>query len=167
MKKIIGANDFIEAGCVSFETSQALKEKYNKICSYAWHISEQVKPEYNEVYGEYYPHEIKDEFPNEYDEVVETVWGLHVFTAKNSDDYGPGFFTAPLLFDVVRYFIKEHHIHVAPYWDNTVNKWSWYSELMDCPDHTGKYQSDCYYDTMEEALDMGIRVTAKDLISIC
>lgn len=166
MEKIIDANDFIEAGCVSFKTAQALKEKYNKICDLAWYQTERVKPEYEEVYGEYYPHEIMDEFPDKFDEVVESVYGLHQFCSTNKDEY-PNLYTAPLLFDVVRYFIKEHHIHVAPYWDNTVNKWSWYSELMDCPDHTGKYQSDCYYDTMEEALDMGIRVTAKDLISTC
>ena len=92
MEKIIGYKDFIEAGCVSFETAQALKEKYNKICDLAWYQTEQVKPEYEEVYGEYYPHEIMDEFPDEYDEVVETVYGLHQFSARNKDEY-PNLYT--------------------------------------------------------------------------
>ena len=162
MEKIIGYKDFIEVGCVSFETAKSLKPFYNKICDLAWYQTEQVKPEYDEVYGEYYPHEIMDEFPDEYDEVVETVYGLHQFSARNKDEY-PNLYTAPLLFDVVRYFIKEYHIYVAPYWDNTVNKWSWHFELMDNPNQSGKYQSDCYYDTMEEALDMGICEVTKHI----
>ena len=163
MEKIIGIKDFIEVGCVSFETAKLLKPFYNKICSFAWYQTEQVKPEYDEVYGNYYPHEIMDEFPNEYDKVVETIYGLHQLTVRNDDEYS-NLYTAPLLFDVVRYFISEHHIYIAPYWDNSVNKWSWYYKLMYCPDASGTYLSGCYYDTMEEAYDMGICEVTKHIL---
>ena len=165
MEKIIGEKDFIKVGCVSFETAKSLKPFYNKICNFAWYKTEQIKPEYDKVYGEYYPDEIMDEFPDKYNDIVETVYGLHQFTSRNKDEY-PNLYTAPLLFDVIRYFINEHHIHVSTYWDNSVNKWSWYSELMDCPDQSGIYQSKEHFDTMEEALDSGIKFVSTNLIML-
>ena len=52
MEKIIGSNDFINERCVSFETAKSLKHIYNKICDLAWYQTEQVKPEYEDEYGD-------------------------------------------------------------------------------------------------------------------
>jgi hypothetical protein len=161
MRKIVGYKDFIKVGCVSFDTAQALVNIYDKICNHCWHIYEQIKPEYNEVYGEYYPHEIKDEFPHEYDEVVESVWGLHTFTATNNEY--PSVYAAPMLYDVIQYFIKNYRVFISAYWDNRYNKWGWYYELMDYQDISGVFQDDEYFDDMNEAVDKCILTVAKRL----
>ena len=164
MEKIIDNNDYILIGCTSFETSKVLKNIYNKLCHYAWHTSERIKPEYEDEYGDYYPHEISDEFPDKYNEIVETVWGLHSFTTNNLEDYN-NLYCAPLIYDVIQYFVKEHRVFISPFWDNRFDKWGYYYELMDYPDLSGQFISDEYFDDMVEATDKGIREVAKKLLN--
>jgi len=165
MEKIIGSKDFIRERCVSFETAKTLKPIYNKICELAWYITEQVKPEYEDEYGEYYPHEIQDEFPNEYDEIVESVYGLHQFCSTNKDEYA-NLYTAPNIFDVILFLISEYNIHVSAYYDNEAGYWHWIYTTINVPNKK-EYTVDSSeeYDTIIEALDKGINEVAKHCIS--
>lgn len=162
MEKIIGSNDFINERCVSFETAKSLKHIYNKICDLAWYQTEQVKPEYEDEYGEYYPHEIMDEFPDKYDEVVESVYGLHQFCSTNKDEY-PNLYTAPNIFDVILFFVETYNIHITEYYDN--GKWYWCYNTLNVEGSEYYVNSDNGYDTIIEALDKGIFEVAKHCIS--
>lgn len=162
MEKIIGSKDFIGERCVSFKTAKILKPIYNKICDLAWYQTEQVKPEYEDEYGGYYPHEIMDEFPDKFDEVVESVYGLHQFCSTNKDEY-PNLYTAPNIFDVILFLISEYNIHVSAYYDNELGYWHWAYTTINVPDEEYWFNSSEEYNTIIEALDMGIRFVSKKI----
>ena len=167
MEKIIRSNDFIKERCVSFETAKILKPIYNKICDLAWYQFERIKPEYENKYGKYYPYEIMNEFPDKFDKVVESVYGLHQFISRNNDEY-PNLYTAPNIFDVILFFIETYNIHISEYYDN--GKWYWCYTILDDyntligEDSEYYVNSDIGYDTIIEALDKGIFEVAKHCI---
>lgn len=160
--KVKDSKEFIKLNIVSFYTAEVIKNRYKKFSNLSYTLHEQIKDEYLEEFGEYYPWEIKEEFPNKYKQVTEYVWIISNISSNNMDDDYINLISAPSLTDVQTYLIENHRIFVNVLYDGT--DWVWYSQNMDVEDPVQCfYYGDGKYNTMQEALDMGLRVTIKDL----
>lgn len=159
--KVKDSKEFIKLNIVSFYTAEVIKNRYKKFSNLSYTLHEQIKDEYLEEFGEYYPWEIKEEFPDKYKQVTEYVWIISNINSNNMDD-DINVISAPSLIDVQTYLIENHRIFVYPIYDGT--NWIWCSQNMDVEDVINSYYfGEGKYDTMQEALDMGLRVTIKDL----
>lgn len=159
MDKVYNATGYIKENCVSFETAKELKDIYKSYTSHSYIKEECVKDEYKDEFGSYYPYEIQDEFPDKYKEIVEDIWFYNDFSYSN-DERLTGALSAPNLFDVVTYIVDKYKVYIGLIYKH--NKWSWYSQCLDKLENAMYYSED-EYSSMQEALDMGIRVTIKDI----
>lgn len=136
MEKILDSKIFIKYNIVSFETAKLLKNIYNKICKFSWRKT--------------------NVFVNEND-TIESIYDLCEIYTENEDNS----FNAPDLFDVINFLADEYGFYINASHNNN-GKWIWYFKYSLNED--ANYTSENEYDTIQEALDMGIKVTIKDYI---
>lgn len=133
MEKILDPKIFIKHNVVSFETAKLLKNIYNKSCKFSWHKTNVVINENN---------------------IIESVYDLCEIYEENKDN----FLNAPDLFDVINFLADEYDFFINASHTNN-GKWTWHIKYPSSNDTN--YTSENEYDTIQEALDMGIKVTIK------
>jgi hypothetical protein len=159
MSNVVNSIEYSNKNLVSLETAIVLEPIYKKYCNNSYIQEERIKEEYVEEYGEWYTYELRDEFPDKYEELVEDVWVLSDIT-NNNDESDPRIYSAPNIFDVVTYIIENYKIYISAAFAQ--GKWYWYSQNLDSIENS-LYANGIPYDTIQEAIDMGIRITIKDM----